>query len=383
MPRKRSSWGCVQRVSTDLYRIRYWADLGDGYSRRSLTFHGTRREADRKLAELRAEHEVEPGAPRRRASSMTVGEAWERFVVTELMDKLERGEIAKSTVYSRRACWKRNVEPRWASVRCDSVEPMDIQEWLLGMSGSIAKMSKTVLSQVMQKAVMYGICRTNPAEMKYRMPKDRRKADAGIYDLDGIAKVLAAVRDSPIEPAVILAALGSCRVGESLGVMCDEVVLSTVDGVDIATAPVRRQVDHNGKVLDYLKNEQSKRVVAIPGPPALRLARIASELSSSGLTWLCDDGTGAPVSQQQCNRMWKRLVSDAGVGVHPMKNLRNSWQTNAHWVLGMEPAIIEKMMGHSGKTVTAKHYDRPDAEMIVDAVAKSYKSHPYADTWDI
>ena len=383
MPRKRSSWGCVQRMDKDRYRIRYWADLGDGYSRHTLTVHGTRREAEAKLAELRTRHEVEPDQPRRRAYRMTIGEVWDAWVRPDMEARLSNGSLAKTTWANSSCTWRKHVAPRWADVRCAEVEPVDVQEWLLTMTASSAKYAKMLLAQILSKGVMFHACQTNPADMRYRMPTSGTSMPKGVYTLDEMGDVLRAVRGSVIEPAVILMGLGSCRVGESLGVMLSEVELREVDGVPVALAPIVRQVDRGGKVLDDLKNTQSRRTAAVPGPPALRLSSIAADLSSQGLVWLCDDGCGSPISQQVLGRVWSKMLDGAGVERHPVRNLRNSWATNSRWTLGIDPSLIDRMMGHVGGSVTERHYDRPDAEMFAEAVATAYKSHPFADTWDI
>lgn len=82
-------------------------------------------------------------------------------------------------------------------------------------------------------------------------------------------------------------------------------------------------------------------------------------------------------------RVWTELLSASGIARRPFKNLRNSWETNCHWVLRIDPTLIEKMMGHAGHTVTSRHYDRPDEEMFAEAAAKAYAAHPFADTWGI
>lgn len=378
----RSSWGCVQRLDKDRYRIRYWADLGDGYRRHTETVRGTRREAERRAAELRAAHEVEPGAPRRKPSTVTVGDAWALWVLPEMESRLEAGEIAPNTLRNARGSWERHIAPRWSAVPCRDVEPLDVQEWLLAMTADAARLARIVMGQVMGRALMFGACQSNPMLARYRMPRGVRRQDSGVYTLDGLRDVLRAVHGTEVEPPVVLAAFGSARVGESLGVLCSEVSLREVGGVPVALAPVVRQVGQDGVVTERLKNSQSRRTLAVAGPVGVRLYSLARELESQGLAWLADDGLGAPVSQQTLNRRWTALLDAAGVERHPVKNLRNSWETSMHWALGVEPSMIERMMGHAGKTVTARHYDRPDEDAFAETAARAYAAHPYADTWD-
>ena len=371
-------------MDKDRYRIRYWADLGGGYSRHTVTVRGTRREAEAKLAELRTEHERKPGEPVRRASRrMTVGEVWEEYVLPDYEDRLGTGECSKSTLRAYRSSWRASVAPTWASVPVLEVAPRDVQPWLLSMSAGSAKLARKVLNAIMSKAVFLSEAPSNPLSMRYRMPRDVDSPSKDVYALDEIGEALRAVRGSVIEPAVVLMGLGSCRVGESLGVMLSEVELREVDGVPVALARIARQVDRAGRVSDSLKTPQSLRTVVVPGPPALRLSSIVSDLASRGLAWLCDDGCGAPVSQAALGRQWTRLLDAAGVERIPVRNLRNSWATNSRWTLGIETSMVERMMGHAGKTVTERYYDRPDEDMFAESVAKAYKSHPFADTWDI
>ena len=121
----------------------------------------------------------------------------------------------------------------------------------------------------------------------------------------------------------------------------------------------------------------------VPGPPGERLLEIAAARLAAGAVWLADDGTGRPISRGTLADRWERIAKGApGVEYHPTRNLRNSWQTLMHWTLGLDPTIIEKLMGHRGETVTARHYDRPKPEMLVEAVTRAYAERPFADGWD-
>lgn len=385
MPRKpkRSTWGCVEQARPGVWRIRYQADTGDGrgYTRRSETVHGTRREAHARLAELRERYEVAPGEPVRRPSPLTVGEAWERWVVPEMERSVESGKTAGSTWNAVLSQWRRHAAPRWSSTPCRDVRPLDMQEWLLGLKKNAAVRSVANLNRVFAKAVLYGVVDSNPMSVTYEMPGEEAHGDAGIYTLDELMDVCRAVHGSLIEPAVLLMAFGSCRVGESLGVMCSEVALSESCGVTVATVPIVRQMKERGGMSDRLKTKQSARTVVLPGPMGKRLVEIADERAGDGDLWLVDNGFGSPIAQQTAAKLWGRLLKAAGIEHHPMKNLRASWQTNARWVLGIAPDAIETLMGHRIPTVTGMHYDRPTDEMLVEAVAGAYARHPFADSW--
>lgn len=378
----RSSWGCVQRLDRDRYRIRYWADTGDGYRRRTETVRGTRREADARLAELRTIHEREPGQHVRRPTGVTVGDAWRLWHAPDCEARFEAGQLARSTWDNAKGMWRRYVEPRWGGVRCDAVTAPDIQEWVRPMTSVNAHLSKMLLAQLLDRAMMYGACAANPARLKVTMPRGGERGDAGVYTLTELGEVLRAVHGSPVEEAVILMAFGSCRVGEAFGVEAGDVTLREALGVPVATVPVLRQVLQGGQVTERLKNSQSRRVVAIPGPVGARLARLSRARLEEGDPWLCGDGVGGPLTRYAAARLWAEALERAGIVRHPLRNLRNSWETYMHWTLLVEPSMIERMMGHAGKTVTARHYDRPVEDMVAEVVARAYLTRPFADSWE-
>lgn len=372
--RQRSSFGSVAKIDRDTWRLRWWADTPEGRRRVSETVHGTRRQAEDRLAEIRCEVGSEQGG------SVTVGQAWERWYAPDCAQRLEEGSLAHNTWRNAEAMWNRHISPRWASVPCTQVRPLDVQEWLLTMTWANARLSKIVFGQVMGMAAMFEACDTNPLALKYRLPK-KKSEQAEVFTLDELREAWAAVRGSVVEAPFLLAAFGSARVGESLGVMACEVELREHGGVPVAVAPIVRQVGNDGKVTERLKNGQSRRHVVLPGRVGLRLAELASTAVAEGLVWLADDGTGSPLTQLRTAKAWRSLM--VGDSYRPFKNLRNSWATFTHWQLGIDPLMVDKMMGHSTGTVLAKHYDRPDVDLFVETVAKAYAEHPYADTWDI
>lgn len=69
---KRRSWGTIKHVSKDKHVIRYIDAQG---ARKSVTFYGTRREAEAELARLRLMHERNP-ARRKPPTVKQAAEAW-------------------------------------------------------------------------------------------------------------------------------------------------------------------------------------------------------------------------------------------------------------------------------------------------------------------
>ena len=160
---RRSTFGSVTKMGRDTWRLRWWADTPEGRRRVSETVHGTRRQAEDRLAEIRCE--VGSG----HGGAVTVGQAWEQWYAPDCAQRLEEGSLAPNTWRNAEAMWKRHISPRWANVPCTQVRPLDVQEWLLTMTWANARLSKIVFGQVMGMAAMFEACDSNPLLLKYRL----------------------------------------------------------------------------------------------------------------------------------------------------------------------------------------------------------------------
>lgn len=375
MPRNtRSSWGSNKPARRKGYRtLRYWADEHDGrgYMRHTMTIQGSKRDGDRELAKLRLRHGDDRPVP-------TVRECYEQWYLPDIESRL-----SKNSITQYKSAWRSRIGPRWSEVPVTDVRPLEMQEWLLAMTRSQADRCVKVLSSVFEHAVRYDVVDRNPMRVKYRMPEGGRVHDKGVYDFAQSVAMLRAVRGSFIEPSVILSLFGSCRVGESLSVMPGEVERATAsNGMTGCVIGIRRQVDRNGNVESAMKTEQSERAVVLAGPPAERLLEVASAADVSGMTWLCDDGTGRPVGQRSAACELRRVAESADLPAHQYRNLRNSWRTYSEWELGIDPSKLEAIMGHRGNTVTDRYYMRPSAQMLLDSVAEAYERVGFTELRD-
>lgn len=381
MPRrkKRSAWASIAQVDSQTFRIRYWAKGADGqYKRRSKTIRGTRLDAERARSELMLEHSEDAPCP-------TVQQAWERWVLPDLERRVEGADISVRTYAAYARAWSADVEPVWGATPCDSVRPLAIQQWLLDLGLSQAKRALQLLTLVLDYAVRYELTGHNPAREKYIMPSKSTvtRRDRGVWTLDELGEVWRVVRSNArwMEPAFLIAAFGGARVSESVGPLAGEVERMDVGGVPLALVPIVRQVTKETGVSDRLKTEASRRTVIVPGRAALALESAAASIPAD---WpLTHDGMGAFVSRDRLNRAWRRDVLPAlpEGQRHIFQNLRNSWQTNCRWTLGMPPWLVEPLMGHVGVGVTGQHYDRPQTLMFAETVARAYAEHPYDAGW--
>lgn len=392
MPRKpkRSTWGGWEMLAPKVGRVRYRADIGDGrgYVRHSETVHGTARQVESRLAELRAEYQYQQYDPRYKAAKaaprVTLRSAYERWWLPDAEDRVAEGSYSPRSLCTASGIWAKYVCPRWGDEFADAISPLELQEWLLTLGDQAASKSKALMRQVLVFCVRYRAVSENVADGEYRMPKKAERRHVDVYTVDELRDLAMAVMGAPFEGAVLLSAFGSARVGESLGVKADEVRLIEARGLPVAVVPIVRQVDNNdGHLTERLKTKYSKRSLVLPGPPGVRLATLARLAIDRGDVWLADRGDGTTFKQGAYIKAYRSTLEASGVRYMPPGQLRNAWETYSHWVLRIPGEMIEKMMGHSGGGgVTPLHYDRPDETLFAETVAEAYLEHPFANDWD-
>ena len=375
----RDSWGSIAEVERGKrYRIRYWAETPDGYRRCSVTVRGTLRDAEKRRAELMLAHGDDAPCP-------TVSQVWRLYVLPMYESKLETGDIARNTLRSYSLSWDSVVEPRWGDVPCDGVRPLAIQQWLSTLTLTQAQIGLQLLTTALNTAFRYEFIERNPAKEEYVMPSasTRRRRDSGVWTYEELGLVWETViAVAPwIEASFVIAAFGGARVGESLAVKAGDVTLGEVDGVPVAYVSIERQMTKPYGVTERLKTQASRRTIVIPGRAAARLGEIAGRLGPD--VPLTNDGFGGWTTRDRANNAWRLKVLPAlpEGQRHPYQNLRNSWQTNCRWTLGIQPYYIESLMGHKNPGITGQHYDRPQAEMFAEVVVGAYAKVRYDEGW--
>lgn len=366
MPRKtRASWGSNKPARRKGYRtLRYWADLHDGrgYMRHTMTVEGSKRDGDRKLAELRLLHGEDKPVP-------TFRQCCEQWYLPDIE------KLSFNTRKMYRSALNSRIYPRWGDVPVTDIKPIEMQEWLSDMTASQARLVMKIMTVALDYPTRYEIIPSNPCRIKYRIPTSSEKRDKGTYALEDAIRIFDACRGSFAEAAVLSSLFGSCRVGESLSPMVGELIEArSSNGATAAFFNLTRQINNTGHVLEELKTASSTRPIVFVGKVAERMLDIQAERDASGLVWLVDDGCGGHITQRAMSAEWKRLAYAAAVDLHPYRNLRNSWRTFMEWELHVAPDKLEKMMGHKGGDVTSIHYNRPTVQMLIDAVADAYAS---------
>ena len=353
--RKRSSWGSVEQLPSGRWRVRWYASTPQGWKRQSETMDGSRKDAERRLAQIRVAANDAPRVP-------TVGEAWEQWV----WPLIARGRAGTVKLY--RGIWNSHVGPRWKDVPLDQVEPVSVQAWLDGMAQVAAKKGLMLLRRIVHHGVAMGVIPASRIDINFIMPTEVKSHPKLVWTADEMARICEAAHGKPWEGAVILGAFGGCRRGESLGVKVGEVARG-VGGT--ACVSICRSIDADGNV-GPTKTKGSNRTVVIPNPWSSRLIHIQEEAEERGDVWINDDGAGNPISARMLVLRFDEMVRSIDVPRAPFRNLRPSFETMMHWDKGLETTQVQKLMGHSSPTMTHSVYDRPDGERLASVVADAF-----------
>lgn len=374
MPRRqrRRAWGSVTEISRGRkYVIRWVENTPAGRKRKSKTVYGTYREACMELDRLHVEKARDSPVP-------TIEEAYLKWVVPEVEASVESGTLARGTMDVIFRAWRKYVGPKWGSCPVDSLKPIELQDWMLALSSSMARMSILTLRKIYSSISGFVELPIDPfaANVKYRMPtRKTTERKKGTYTLAQASEIVGKIKGRRIEPGFIMACFGSCRSGESLGVKIHELERHDFDGRVFVSVPILRQMEGNGREPTpdgQLKTPHSVRIVVIPPPYSLRLLEIAEEREAFGTEWLCDGDDGMPINRTMTNREWKSTCEELGIDFLPWSNLRQSWRTIMGVELGMPWDMLEMMMGHALPGVSGRHYIKPSREQIVRSFAGAF-----------
>lgn len=277
MPKKeeRSTWGSKRKRGQNSWELRY--PLPNGKPGRE-TFHGTAKEADRRLAELRIKYEG-------MGPDVTLSEFWSTYYYPHIQEHL-----AESTTPGYERVWRVDIKPTFGDCGIKDITPRKIQAWLDPMTGGKAKHAKAVLSAMLSRAFALELIDDNPAQRRYVMPKGRAPGQRSkeIYTKEELNQIFALAHGELWEGAFILSAFGGASREEAMGVKVDEIEFHP----GFAVVPIVRGVQRlegEVKVLDWTKNEHRKRDLIILDPYATRLHQIVSQPYITTLFCLIDN----------------------------------------------------------------------------------------------
>lgn len=251
------------------------------------------------------------------------------------------------------------------------------------MTEQTAQRSLSILKGTLRLCLLNEVIDKNVAEYGFRMPTKKKSRGDGTFTLDQLAAIWRELYGTYAEAAYILYAFDGARSGEGLAPLLSEVEEIVIDGYRMVSVPFMRQVDDRGRVsLDNdLKNVWSPRASVLPQPFADRILEIKAEREAEGCVYLSDDGTGNPVPQKAIRAAYYEALGRVGIPRQQMRALRRSWRS---WIatVGINPEVIEKMMGHVGYGTTGRHYLKMDKELLAKEIHRVFSVNPLKLEWE-
>ncbi len=361
----RSTWGSVRQRSKGVWEVRYHANG----KRRSKVVRGTKRDAERVLADLRVKHEGmgTNGCP-------TVKQFWEHTYHEEISSLL-----SPTTVSGYEQKYRHDIEPEFGDDIMSEVRPRRIQEWLSTMPPATARHAKAVFSAMFSRAFALELIDDNPVQRRYVMPKGNaaRKRDDETFSEEELRGIAERCQGEPWEAPFIVSAFGCTSRHEAMGVRAEDV--TDIEGY--AVIDLKRgvhRVDSDVVVRDELKNEFRPRPAVVPPPYSRRLFELASqaqaEADANGWpeAWLCGNGFGGVMCPNTMAQAFRRWFCDQPLVYHPFGNLRNSCAT-IRLTKGIDGSMVAKMLGNEERGTSERHYERPKAREFIEALGRAGK----------
>jgi integrase len=335
-----------------------------GKRRRSfVTVHGTKKDAQRRLAELLVS--IDNGSYVK-PKHLTVGE-W--------LGQWLQGYVATNTAPRTRERYEEIVQlhliPALGLVRLSALQPEHIQKYYAdalesgrrdgkgGLSARTVHHHHRVLYEALRHAVKHGIIGRNPGEaVDTPRPRNREITMIGPSD---VLRLLDAAKGTPYYPVLFTALYTGLRRGELLGLRwCD------LD-LDLATLSVVQTLQqlHNGQyVFREPKSRRGRRQIALSPSLAILLRQHRAKQEDSGkmlgktlgpadLVFSHPDGTPLrPDSISRAFRTIARAVGLHGVRLHDLRHAHASLMLRQ----GVHPKIVSERLGHSGIAITIDTY---------------------------
>jgi integrase len=382
--------GNITRRGRESWRLRFdvGADANGKRKVQSVTVHGTKRQAEAKLAELltavdKGTH-VEP-------SKMTVAE----LVRARLAQWKASGEISDGTHERYSELIEHQIVPHIGGKLMQKLKPLDIERWHSalringnkrtggGISARTIGHAHRILAKALREAVKFDLTVRNVAG---RDGQRAPKVDAGeveIVPADKIGDVVSKLRGRAIYPKAMLALFGGLRRGEIAALRWPRVKL------DAKLVEVRESIEEtkeHGPRAKATKTRAGTRDVTLPDIVVEALIehrreqleqRMAFGLGKSPADALVfPSADGGPQYPRNLSGDWKEAC--ALVGLDPPVTFHALRHTHASMLIdrNIDVVKIAKRLGHANPTITLQVYahlfqkrDDVSAAAINDAIS--------------
>ncbi len=355
-------------------------DPGTGRRRqRWLSGFGTRREADRALAQALSELD--------RGAFTTPVKVTVAAYLRQWLEEYARANVRETTYLSYRIMVEKHLIPALGQIALSQLSTSHLQRYYRQAldsgrkDGHGTKLSERsvlyqhrVLSEALSHAVQWGLVPKNVAQAA--TPPRIRRQDPKTWTIEELTRFLESIHDAEFYVFALTVLYTGMRRSEALGLRWGDVDL------DMASLGVARSLQAlPGGRMEFLepKTEHSRRPVAL-SPAAVVALRTHKERQEETRRFLRARGTGpwpmygpeaqvfsrldgSPLRPSTMSHKWAKLVKKAGVTRIPLHSSRH---THATLMLraGIHPKIVQERLGHASIATTLNIYSHvaPDIQ---------------------
>lgn len=345
---------------------------------RWVTVKGTKKEAEKKLADLL--HELDTGAYMR-PDRTTLAEFLDRWV-----KDYARPNLAPRTVEGYETIIKQHLIPRLGKLPLMQLKPEHLQKYYSemlkggrcsekgGLSAQTVRHHHTALHKAIQTAVEWGLLQRNVADAV--RPPRVGPSEMSIWSEEEITRFLEAARATPYYALFYTAIFTGMRRSELLALRWQDVdfILS-----QIYINRSMHQIRDGSFIFRPPKTAKGRRTVAMP-PSAILVLRehyekqvqdhkmLGIQLKDEDLVF--SELDGRPLRPNRITRAWPTLAKQIGIKVIRLHDARH---THASIMLkqGIHPKIVQERLGHANIAITLDTYSHVSPGLQA-AAAKSF-----------
>jgi integrase len=242
-----------------------------------------------------------------------------------------------------------------------------------GLSPKSVRYIHTVIHSALEQAKKEGMVTINPADA-VKLPK-REQKEIKYLDTEGVAKFLAAAKDSKYFVAFFLALNTGMRRGELLGLRWKDIDFEAGQ-LTVNQGLVR--VSGQGLVFQEPKTKLSNRVINL-APAVVQVLKehkkkqaeyrlMAGGIYRKDLDLVFANEIGEPLDPRAFTRVFERVIKKAGLDV-TFHGLRHTFATIA-LEQGVDVKTIQETLGHHSSAFTMDVYSSVTTKMKREAANK-------------
>lgn len=339
-----------------------------------VTVRGTKRDAERKLAEL--QHQMDTGTFIR-PSKLTLG-----AFLQEWLQSYVATNVRAATLEGYRIIVERHLTPALGAIVLSELRPTHLQGYYAkalkegrrdgggGLSARTVVHHHRVLREALSHAVKWGHVGRNVADAVDPPRAVDREMNA--LDPGGVERLLDAARSTMYFPLIHLATFTGMRRSELLGLRWKDVDLNKGT---VSIAQVLHCLPGGRIVFDQPKTAKSRRLVTLSPAPALALRAyqetVEADLALLGTTLAGDrlvfcQVDGSPLLPNTVTHAFAKTVQRAGLAGITFHSLRH---THASILLqqGVSSKTVAERLGHSTVVITLDTYSHVTPGVKEDA----------------